>query len=143
MLFLGFITRVCFHHLLVKFIDFLRRIRAVECHARGCFHGSHFEILNYKSHYALMVTVSECSILGQGAKSSYRSKCGFTLAASILRRSSGEGGEAVMATVAGVFFDVDGDQHVAVTLNDDPAADLHQAHGRFLYFHPDEVEPVR
>jgi len=46
------------------------------------------------------------------------------------------------ATVAGVFFDVDGDQHVAVTLDDDPAADLHQAHGRFLYFHPDEVEPL-
>jgi hypothetical protein len=47
------------------------------------------------------------------------------------------------ATVEGVFCDVDGDQHVAVTLDDDPAAELHQWHGRFLYFHPDEVEPVR
>jgi hypothetical protein len=46
------------------------------------------------------------------------------------------------ATVEGVFFDVDGDQHVAVTLDDDPAADLHQAKGRFMYFHPDELEPA-
>lgn len=46
------------------------------------------------------------------------------------------------ATVEGVFLDVDGDHHVAVTLDDDPAADLHQWHGRFLYFHPDEVEPL-
>jgi len=47
-----------------------------------------------------------------------------------------------LATVEGVFSDVDGDQHVAVTVDDDPAAELHQWHGRFLYFHPDEVEPV-
>ena len=47
------------------------------------------------------------------------------------------------ATVEGVFFDVDGDQHVAVIVDDDPAAELHQWHGRFMYFHPDEVEPVR
>jgi len=47
------------------------------------------------------------------------------------------------ATVEGVFFDVDGDQHVAITLSNDPAADLQQAKGRFMYFHPDEVEPVR
>jgi hypothetical protein len=44
------------------------------------------------------------------------------------------------ATVAGVFHDVDDDVHVAVILDDDPAADLHQWHGRYLYFHPDEVE---
>lgn len=48
-----------------------------------------------------------------------------------------------IGTVEGVFHDVDGDQHVAVVLDDDPAADLHQSHGRFLYFHPDEVEPLR
>lgn len=46
------------------------------------------------------------------------------------------------ATVEGVFFDVDGDQHVAVLLDDDPAADIHQWHGRFMYFHPDEVEAL-
>ncbi len=47
-----------------------------------------------------------------------------------------------IATVEGVFFDVDGDQHVAVSLDDDPAVELHQWYGRFLYFHPDEVEPI-
>jgi hypothetical protein len=45
------------------------------------------------------------------------------------------------ATVAGVFFDVDGEQHVAVILDDDVSADIHEEKGRFLYFHPDEVEP--
>jgi hypothetical protein len=46
------------------------------------------------------------------------------------------------ARVEGVFFDVDGNNHLAVTLEDDPAAELHQWHGRFLYFAPDEVEPL-
>ena len=44
------------------------------------------------------------------------------------------------ATVAGVFRDVDGDEHVAVTLDDDPAAELLEWQGRYLYFHPDEIE---
>jgi hypothetical protein len=47
------------------------------------------------------------------------------------------------ATVAGVFNDVDGGQHVAVTIDDDPARDELVWQGRFLYFHPDELEPVR
>jgi hypothetical protein len=47
-----------------------------------------------------------------------------------------------IATIEAVLFDVDGDQHLAVTLNDDPGADLQQWHGRFLYFSPDEVEPL-
>jgi hypothetical protein len=46
------------------------------------------------------------------------------------------------AVVEGVFSDVDGDTHVAVTLLNDPAADLHQWHGRYYYFHPDEIEPM-
>ncbi len=46
------------------------------------------------------------------------------------------------AIVEGVFFDVDGDQHVAVLLEDDPNAELQRAQGRFMYFHPDEVEPA-
>jgi hypothetical protein len=46
------------------------------------------------------------------------------------------------ATVEGVFHDVDEDIHVAVVLDDDQAADLHRWHGRYLYFHPDEVEPL-
>lgn len=46
------------------------------------------------------------------------------------------------ARVEGVFTDVDEQRYLAVTLDDDPAADLYQSHGRFLYFHPDEVEPL-
>jgi hypothetical protein len=50
--------------------------------------------------------------------------------------------EGLCATVAGVFQDVDGETHVAVTLDDDPArADL-VWQGRYLFFHPDEVEPL-
>jgi hypothetical protein len=44
------------------------------------------------------------------------------------------------ATVAGVFKDVDGAEHVAVTLDDDPASELLEWQRRYLYFHPDEVE---
>ncbi len=45
------------------------------------------------------------------------------------------------ATVAGVFHDVDGEVHVAVTLDDDPATEELAWQGRYLYFHPDEIEP--
>jgi hypothetical protein len=46
------------------------------------------------------------------------------------------------AIVAAVLFDVDGQVHLAVTPVDDPAADLQRSHGRFLYFAPDEVQPL-
>jgi hypothetical protein len=46
------------------------------------------------------------------------------------------------ATVEAVFLDVDGNRHLAVTLAEDPAADLQRWHGRYLYFSPDEVEPL-
>jgi hypothetical protein len=46
------------------------------------------------------------------------------------------------ATVAAVLHDVDGDVHVAVTLDDDPGADLWDATGRYLYFAPEEIEPL-
>ncbi|MDQ6648908.1 MAG: hypothetical protein M3Z02_02120 [Actinomycetota bacterium] len=46
------------------------------------------------------------------------------------------------AVVARVYFDVDGNTHVAVALEDDPGADLYGATGRFYYFSPDEVEPL-
>lgn len=46
------------------------------------------------------------------------------------------------ATVEAVFFDVDEKSYLAVILDDDPAADIHQQHGRFLYFAPDEIEPL-
>ena len=47
-----------------------------------------------------------------------------------------------IARVTSVHEDVDGDQHVGVVLEDDPAADLHDWYGRHLYFAPDEVEPL-
>jgi hypothetical protein len=47
------------------------------------------------------------------------------------------------AKVAGVFHDVDDEIHLAVVLDDDPGAELHEAHGRYLYFRPDEVEPLQ
>ncbi|WP_328613430.1 hypothetical protein OHS18_32475 [Amycolatopsis sp. NBC_00355] len=46
------------------------------------------------------------------------------------------------ATVRNVLSDVDGVRYVAVTLDDDPAADLQVTHGRFRYFSPDEIEPL-
>ncbi|GGK75957.1 hypothetical protein Sme01_51700 [Sphaerisporangium melleum] len=46
------------------------------------------------------------------------------------------------AQVEAVLRDVDGGSYLAVVLEDDPGADLHRSHGRFLYFAPDEVEPV-
>lgn len=46
------------------------------------------------------------------------------------------------AQVAAVFHDVDGSIHLAVTVEDDPAAELHGWYGRFHYFRPDEVEPL-
>ncbi|AEY87234.1 hypothetical protein SHJG_1959 [Streptomyces hygroscopicus subsp. jinggangensis 5008] len=46
------------------------------------------------------------------------------------------------ARVAAVFHDVDGSTHLAVTVDDDPAAELHGWYGRFHYFRPDEVETL-
>ena len=46
------------------------------------------------------------------------------------------------ATVQAVFHDVDGEVHVAVSPDHDPAAELQRHHGRFLYFGPDELEPL-
>jgi hemerythrin superfamily protein len=44
------------------------------------------------------------------------------------------------ARVEAVFVDVEDRRHLAVTLEDDPAAELHQWYGRYLYFSPEEVE---
>ncbi|ORB25311.1 hypothetical protein [Mycolicibacterium parafortuitum] len=46
------------------------------------------------------------------------------------------------ARVASVHADVDGGTHIGVVLDDDPAAELHDWYGRYLYFAPDEVEPL-
>ena len=46
------------------------------------------------------------------------------------------------ARVTSVHEDVEGNKHVGVVVDDDPAADLHDWYGRYLYFSPDEVEPL-
>lgn len=46
------------------------------------------------------------------------------------------------ATVMRVVEDVDGQTHLAVVLDDDPGRDVALDYGRFLYFRPDEVEPI-
>jgi hypothetical protein len=46
------------------------------------------------------------------------------------------------ARVTAVVSDVDGQVHVAVVLANDPAADLHDWYGRYLYFAPEELEPL-
>ncbi|MDR0342753.1 MAG: hypothetical protein LBI49_06455 [Nocardiopsaceae bacterium] len=46
------------------------------------------------------------------------------------------------AVVEAVLQDVDGQVHVAVSPASDPVAELQRSHGRFLYFAPDEIEPV-
>ncbi|QKG26973.1 hypothetical protein [Actinomadura verrucosospora] len=46
------------------------------------------------------------------------------------------------ARVEAVLHDVDDAAHLAVTLEDDPAAELNQWYGRFRYFAPDEIEPL-
>ena len=48
--------------------------------------------------------------------------------------------EGRIAEVQGVFIDVENRRYLAVTLEDDPAAEFHQWHGRYFYFAPDEVE---
>ena len=49
------------------------------------------------------------------------------------------------ATVAAVLCDLDGERHVAVTLDDlvELADAGYNPHGRFLYVSPDEIEPIR
>jgi hypothetical protein len=46
------------------------------------------------------------------------------------------------ARVEAVLLDVDDDRHVAVVLDDDPGADLHQWYGRYHYFAPGELTPL-
>jgi len=46
-----------------------------------------------------------------------------------------------LAEVQAVLYDVDDTPYLAVSLADQPDEDIRIAHGRFLYFMPDEVEP--
>jgi hypothetical protein len=47
--------------------------------------------------------------------------------------------EGMTATVRAVLRDVDDREYFAVTVDGDPAAELHLMKNRFLYFYPDEV----
>lgn len=47
-----------------------------------------------------------------------------------------------VARVTCVHETVDGDKQIGVVLEDDPAAEMHDWYGRYLYFAPDEVEPL-
>jgi hypothetical protein len=46
------------------------------------------------------------------------------------------------ARVQAVHHDVEDRVYVAVTVEDDPAADLHGRYGRHYFFYPDELEPL-
>ncbi|MDQ6941022.1 MAG: hypothetical protein M3169_00715 [Candidatus Eremiobacteraeota bacterium] len=47
-----------------------------------------------------------------------------------------------VATVRAVHQDVEDVMYVAVTVDEDPASDLHDWYGRSFFFYPDEVEPL-
>lgn len=47
-----------------------------------------------------------------------------------------------IASVQAILFDAEDDAHLAVTLDDDPGADIQLSHGRYRYFKIDEVEPI-
>ncbi len=46
------------------------------------------------------------------------------------------------AKVHAIRHDVDGSVHIAVTVDDDPAAELHEWYGRYFHFSPEEVQPL-
>ena len=46
------------------------------------------------------------------------------------------------ARVTSVHEDVDGQQYVGVIVEDDPDVEMPDSYGRYLYFAPDEVEPI-
>jgi hypothetical protein len=46
------------------------------------------------------------------------------------------------ATVRAIHVDLDERTYVAVTVDDDPASDLHEWYGRSFFFSPHEVEPL-
>jgi hypothetical protein len=46
------------------------------------------------------------------------------------------------ATVRAIHQDVENLLYVAVTVDDDPASDMHEWYGRSFFFYPDEIEPL-
>lgn len=47
-----------------------------------------------------------------------------------------------VATVRAIHQDVENVMYVAVTVDADPASDLHEWYGRSFFFYPDEIEPL-
>ena len=47
-----------------------------------------------------------------------------------------------VATVQAIHQDLEDVMYVAVTVDDDPASDLHEWYGRSFFFYPDEIEPL-
>jgi hypothetical protein len=50
--------------------------------------------------------------------------------------------EGKIATVRAIHQDMENVMYVAVTVDEDPASDLHDWYGRAFFFYPDEVEPL-
>ncbi|GAA0896170.1 hypothetical protein [Pseudonocardia zijingensis] len=50
--------------------------------------------------------------------------------------------DGLLARVQAVLLDVDDARHVAVTLEDDPGAEIKQWYRRYYYFTPEEIDPV-
>ncbi|MDQ6930173.1 MAG: hypothetical protein M3126_05860, partial [Candidatus Eremiobacteraeota bacterium] len=46
------------------------------------------------------------------------------------------------ARVKGVYEDFERQHYVAVSIDDDPASDMHDWYGRSLFFYPEEIEPL-
>jgi hypothetical protein len=47
-----------------------------------------------------------------------------------------------IATVRAIHQDVEDVSYVAVTVDEDPASDMHDWYGRAFFFYPDEIEPL-
>jgi hypothetical protein len=47
-----------------------------------------------------------------------------------------------VATVQAIHQDLEDVMYVAVTVDDDPASDLHEWYGRSFFFYPEEIEPL-
>src|SRR4051794_28935602 len=62
------------------------------------------------------------------------------------RRRGGDAHDTFLAgrtaRVEKVLLDVDGSRFLAVAVDDDPGADLHQWYGRLRHFRPEEIEPL-
>src|SRR5262249_3669865 len=50
--------------------------------------------------------------------------------------------EGRCATIEAILVDVEGKEYLAVTIDDDPAAELNRWYGRFHHYYPSEVEPL-